>query len=688
MGGAGQSGERGGAWSGRPDAATRLGLLGVSFLNAQPILHGLLSGLAADRMHLQLAPPAELTRRLFEGQADAALAPVAPLATHGGLEVVPGIAIGCDGPVRSVSVVGDCPIEEMDELLLDAASRTSVILTRLIAQARCKGREPRYSVLPAEEIVRRVGGRTGGLLIGDIALTYEHHFAMNLDLGVAWKALTGLPFVFAVWMARPDALGQRDCLALQGSLEAGLRARPQLARAWARGHGGDADDHLSYLTESIRYTLDDASMAGLQEFLARAAAARLLPPTELRFVASAGAAVRAVRAERAERAAGTAPTAGAQTQRPQRDVAGLLDFAAKGGRLSFQDGLLLAEHAPLHALGLAADTRRRAVHPGDVATYAIDGEVHYTNVCKSACSFCALRRDADDPDAFVLSREQLGKRVEAIVQAGGRSLLLQGGLNPRLHLEWFEDLFRWLKASYPITLQALSPEEVRHLARIEDTGVEAVLRRLQAAGLDVLPGSGAEVLTDRVRRRIAPDKCSCSEWVEVMRAAHRLGLPTTASMMFGTVDTLEDRVLHLLRIRDLQDEAGGIHAFVAWDYQRPTGSALPAGDTGAASHLRTLSMARLMLDNVPHVQSAWGALGHGVARAALHYGCDDLLGSQAADSFLAAAGVAVEAASDDIERGVRAEGFGVARRDLPSTSSTSGTSSTSSTSTTSATGPG
>jgi cyclic dehypoxanthinyl futalosine synthase len=397
------------------DYAGRLRVVGVSFLNAQPILHGLLSGLAEDRMHVELAEPAELARRLFEDEADVALSPVAPLATHGGLEIVPGIAIGCDGPVESVRIVGDVPIEEADEVLLDAASRTSVVLARLIIRERRQGNEPKYSARPAREIMEKAHGRTLGVLIGDVALEAKGRYAFELDLGQAWKELTGLPFVFAVWMARPGVLTAHDTQLLQGSLEAGLAARPQIAQAWARGRGGEAQAHEAYLTNSVRYQLDGAALAGLREFLRRAAEAKLLPPTELNFVGEASP-------ERLPH---------------RRSIDSLLDHAAEGGRLSFEDAMRLGEEAPTHDLGLAADMRRRALHQDGVVTYIVDRNINYTNVCTTSCRFCAFYRPVGHAEGYVLSRDELAQKINETVAAGGIQILLQGGLNPALHLEWY-----------------------------------------------------------------------------------------------------------------------------------------------------------------------------------------------------------------------------------------------------------
>jgi cyclic dehypoxanthinyl futalosine synthase len=635
----------------RPAAAPgRLRLVGVSYLNAQPLLHGLLQGLGEDRMHVELAPPAELSRKLLEDEADAGLAPVAVLATHGGLELVPGMAIGCDGAVRSVKLVGEVPLEQMDEILLDASSRTSVVLLRILIQHLCAGREPRYCSKPPHEIIAQASGKTGGLLIGDPALEVEGRFAYELDLGAAWKELTGLPFVFAVWVARPGMLHPRDVLLLQGSLEAGLSERAKIAQAWARTRGGDAAQHVAYMTHSIKYELDERALLGLREFLRRAAELKLLPETELRFTdASDGDDV------------GTRPTVSA---RPERSIDDLLEYAAAGGRLSFEDAMRLGRDAPLHDLGLAADARRKGLHPDEVVTYIVDRNINYTNVCTTSCRFCAFYRPVGHAEGYVLTREQLTEKINETVAAGGIQILLQGGLNPALHLEWYEELFRWMKQTFPIKLHALSPEEIWHLVRIEDLSVEDVLRRLRAAGMDSLPGGGAEVLTDRVRSKIAKAKCTSAEWIEVMRVAHRIGMRTTATMMFGTSDTLADRVLHLLKVRDLQDETGGFTAFIAWDYQHDQGTRAVAGETGTVLYLRTQALSRLVLDNVANIQTSWVTQGPGIGQLGLRYGANDMGSTMFEENVVSSAGTTFAMDAHQIERHAHASGFKVARRNM------------------------
>jgi cyclic dehypoxanthinyl futalosine synthase len=633
--------------SGPLDPGGRLRLAGVGYLNARPIVHGLLQGLGGSDLMLELARPAEVARRLFEEEADAALVPAATIAAHGGLEIASGIAVGADGPVRSVVIVGDRPVEELDTLLLDASSRTSVVLARLVAAHRRKGRAlPAFSRTPAQILAEAREG-TGAVLIGDEALAARGRFAYELDLAEAWKTWTGLPFVFAVWGARRGVLGERERGLLAASLEAGLAARGEIAAQWAAEHGGDAATYERYLRENLRYTLDDAALAGLREFYARAAEARLLPPCTPRIAGDA-----------------------ASTSVALPSIDALLDAAAGGARLSFDDALRLAEEAPTVDLGLAADARRRALHPEGVVTYIVDRNVNYTNACTIACRFCAFYRPVGHEEVYVLSRDVLRQKIEEVVAAGGIQVLLQGGIHPGLRLSWYEDLFRWWKSEFPnVALHALSPEEIWGLARIETAAgepatIEDVLRRLMAAGMDSLPGGGAEVLTDRVRRQIAKAKCTSAEWLECMRVAHRLGLRTTATMMYGTTDTVVDRLAHLFKVRDLQDETGGFTAFICWDYQHDHGVKQAAGETGTALYLRMQALARLVLDNVRSIQSSWVTQGPGVGQLALRYGANDLGSTMFEENVVSSAGTTFAMDAAQIERHAHAAGFAVARRNM------------------------
>jgi cyclic dehypoxanthinyl futalosine synthase len=264
----------------------------------------------------------------------------------------------------------------------------------------------------------------------------------------------------------------------------------------------------------------------------------------------------------------------------------------------------------------------------------------------------------------VLSRDALAKKLDEVASAGGVQILLQGGLNPELRIGWYEDLFRWMKRGWKLGLHALSPEEILHLARLERLDVEDVLARLHAAGLDSLPGGGAEILVDRVRRKIAKAKCTSAEWLSVMRTAHHLGLRSSATMMYGTVDTEEDRIEHLIKLRDLQDETGGFTAFFCWDYQHEKGTRLRAGAHGTHLYLRTQAIARLVLDNVDHVGASWVTQGPGVGQVALRFGADDFGSVMFEENVVSSAGTTFCIDAGAIETRIQEAGFRAVRRNV------------------------
>jgi cyclic dehypoxanthinyl futalosine synthase len=297
-------------------------------------------------------------------------------------------------------------------------------------------------------------------------------------------------------------------------------------------------------------------------------------------------------------------------------------------------------------------------------TYIVSRNVNYTNVCTTACHFCAFYRPRGHGEAYVLSREQLTRKIDETVALGGIEILLQGGLHPELGIEWYEDLFCWVKDRWPvINLHALSPEEIWHIARTSELDLQTTLDRLIAAGLDSIPGGGAEVLDDEVRRRIAPLKCSTDEWLTVMRAAHQKGLRSTATLMFGVGEEARHRVAHLLRLRELQDETKGFTAFICWPFQ-PENTRLQAGDGTAQAYLRTNALSRLVLDNVPNLQASWVTMGGGVAQAALHMGCNDFGSVMIEENVVSAAGTTFQMDAEEVERHIRDAGFRPERRNM------------------------
>lgn len=615
-------------------APGKLRVLGVEYLNARPLWESLRDD---PRIELSLLPPSSLARSLAEDEADVGLLPVAAAATMGELRLLRNMAIGARGKVRSVAIVADRPIHELDSIALDLSSRTSVVLTRLLL-ARRKLTPRLFGALP-QEAIASVGERTGALIIGDPALDLEERYPYRLDLAEDWFEWTGLPFVFAAWFARPDAVSRDQEDLFRIAKQKGLARTDAIAAEHAARSGLSVESLRSYLTESIRYDLGDEELAGLERFWSEAARAGLLPAASPSF--------------EEPRVSPARPT-----------LDSILSRAADGERLAASDGERLLHEGSLFELGLAADAVRRRKHPHGVVTYIVDRNINYTNVCTTSCRFCAFYRPVGHAEGYVLSREVLGKKLQEVKDAGGVQILLQGGLNPELRIGWYEDLFRWMKSEYGLGLHALSPEEIIHLARLEELSVRRVLERLHAAGLDSVPGGGAEILVDRVRRKIAKAKCTSAEWLDVMRVAHQMGLRSSATMMYGTVDTPEERIQHLIKIRDLQDETGGFTAFFCWDYQHESGTHLAPGDNGTHLYLRMQAVARLMLDNVDHVGASWVTQGPAVGQVALRFGADDFGSVMFEENVVSSAGTTFRIGAEAIEKRIHDAGFKATRRNV------------------------
>ncbi len=348
-------------------------------------------------------------------------------------------------------------------------------------------------------------------------------------------------------------------------------------------------------------------------------------------------------------------------------VSSIDDIADKvyaGERLSWEDGRRLFHHHNLPELGALADHVRRRLNPDDVVTYVVGRNVNYTNVCWVRCKFCAFYRVPGHEEGYTLSKEEIFEKVQQMVDLGGIEILMQGGLNPRLKIEWYEDLLHSIKdrfGAYGVILHAFSPAELIYIARISKLSQEEMFHRLKAAGLDSVPGGGAEILTDRVREYIAPYKDTAEEWLDCMRTAHRCGLRTTVTMMYGSVDTWEDRLEHLMKTRDLQDETGGFTAFIPWSFQ-PDGTELEGERASAFDYLRTVAVSRLILDNIPHMQASWVTQGPKVAQVALGYGLDDFGSTMMEENVVSSAGCAFTMPIEEIERLIRDAGYEPMRR--------------------------
>jgi cyclic dehypoxanthinyl futalosine synthase len=342
------------------------------------------------------------------------------------------------------------------------------------------------------------------------------------------------------------------------------------------------------------------------------------------------------------------------------------DDAGVGGtdRLSDVEALGLLEGGDLLAAGARADAVRRRLHPGDEVTFIVDRNINYTDYCISGCRFCAFYKKPGSGEGYLLAEEDIHRKIEETIALGGTAIMMQGGLHPELDIGWFEKVFSGIKARYPIHIHSLSPPEIVHISRLSGLTVEETLTRLHAAGLDSLPGGGAEVLVDRVRSAISPHKIPTDTWLNVMRVAHALGMKTTATMMFGSLDTLAERVEHLRRIRDLQDETGGFTAFIPWTFQAGN-TELQAGHIPATGidYLMMLAVTRIYLDNVPSVQASWVTQGLRMGQVALAFGANDMGSTMIEENVVAAAGVRNQCDVDEMVRLIRAAGRTPVQRD-------------------------
>lgn len=342
----------------------------------------------------------------------------------------------------------------------------------------------------------------------------------------------------------------------------------------------------------------------------------------------------------------------------------ILNKAVNGERLTRADGEALMACRDLHKLGRAAHAVTMRLHPEPYRTYNIDRNINYTNVCAAVCAFCAFYRKSSDADAYVLPREELYRKIEETIALGGNQILMQGGMHPSLKLEWYEELLSDLRAKFPtVNLHAFSPPELWHFHKINKLPLETVLRRLKDAGMGSLPGGGGEILVDRVRKELTKNKALTDEWLEVSRVWHKLGGRSTATMMFGHIETEAERIEHLDRIRQVQDETGGFTAFICWTMQ-PGHKMSHFTEVGAFEYLRTQAIARLYLDNVPNIQSSWVTQGAKIGQIALFYGANDMGSLMIEENVVASAGTVHHLTLEQIRRCITEAGWEPKQRDV------------------------
>ncbi len=333
-----------------------------------------------------------------------------------------------------------------------------------------------------------------------------------------------------------------------------------------------------------------------------------------------------------------------------------------GQRLDSDDVLVLFNQADLLTLGALAGYRRRKLHPELTVTYVSDRNINYTNVCMSGCRFCAFFRPPGHKEGYVISESDLDRKIEETIALGGTQILLQGGMHPDLDLNYYLDLLRHIKKKFNIHIHGFSPTEIAFFADMAFLSITQVLEKLIAAGLDSIPGGGAEILVDEIRSQISPNKCSADKWLEVMKTAHQLGLKTTATMMFGHLENQTHIIDHLLKLRQLQDETGGFTAFIPWTFQ-PENTRINVIPATAVEYLRILAVSRLVLDNIPNLQVSWVTQGDKIAQLGLAFGANDFGSTMIEENVVAAAGIRFRLPRSEIVRLIENAGYEARQRD-------------------------
>ena len=345
-----------------------------------------------------------------------------------------------------------------------------------------------------------------------------------------------------------------------------------------------------------------------------------------------------------------------------RAISTIIKKVTAGKRLDAADGLALFRKADLLTLGELANTIRKRLHPDRLVTFIVDRNINYTNICVNKCRFCAFYREADSPEAYILPKDVIFKKIEETIAQGGTQILMQGGVHPELGIEYFENLFSSIKARFTIQVHALSPSEISYIAKKAGMSVSDTLIRLRASGLDSIPGGGAEILVDRVRKKVSPNKIRWRQWTDVMIEAHKLGMPTSATMMFGCLETDREIIEHLIRLRDVQDKTGGFTAFIPWTYQ-PGNTELGGRAATGVEYLKVLALSRIMLDNFNNIQASWVTQGAKIAQVALEFGANDFGSTMIEENVVAAAGVIFRMTRQEIVHLIQDAGYDAAQRD-------------------------
>ncbi len=633
----------------------KLRVVAADFLNSLPLTVEMAED---DFFDFEYVIPSEGARRMMEQEADIALLPVAALAEIGGLEVVPGPCIGANGRVESVVIVSDAPLDRIERLYVDNASRTSVVLAKVFLDSIGKGSVP-FVRRAGAEIPAHIKGNDAGLLIADIAFKESKRFKYRHDLADAWKRLTGEPFVFAVWAAQPGVLTPDLVERINRRFWDGQARKHGIIEEWAREHDMPKNEVADYLDERIQFNLNKSAWYGMQEFFRMAGNLKMLPDARVEFAGIEG-----------NGAAGNQlNTFGLFTPEvvPYSKTYGIdriLARADAGRRISLHDAERLYDEANLIELGEVAHNIRTRMNPGERVSYIVARNINYTNVCNVDCNFCGFYRSHDPKrkgydEGYVLTREEIRQKMNELADAGGVQVLLQGGVNPNLPLEYYTSLFRWMKSEWPqIQLNNLSPDEILGLCpNKRPDEIEHVLRELRDAGLDTLAGAGAEILVDRVRKRVSYKKSRSSIWLEVMRQVGKIGMKASVTMLYGMGENTRDKFAHMAKIRQLQDEVNPFMVFITWPYQKGEGQKLKSYDQSGATYLRVQAISRIFFDNIQHIMCSWVTQGPDIGQTALYYGADDYGSVMFEENVVSASGTTYRMNADSMEHNIREAGF-------------------------------
>lgn len=631
----------------------KLRVVAADFLNSLPLTVEMAED---DLFDFEYVLPSEGARRIAEEEAEIALLPVAAVAEIGGLEIVPGPCIGANGRVESVVVVSEVPIDRIERLLVDDASRTSVVLARVFLDAVGKSDVP-FIRMDGRQIPDNVKGTDAGLLIADVAFSQSKRFAYRHDLADAWKRLTGEPFVFAVWAARPGVLTPELVERINRRFWDGQARKHRIIDEWSEKHSMPREEVADYLDERIQFNLSRAAWRGMSEFFRLAANKGFLPDARLEFAAT-------------DRGDVTAPnpfgiyTPEVPPLSTTYTIDRILARAEAGRRLSVHDAELLYDRADLTELGEVAHAIRTRMNPGNRVSYIVARNINYTNVCNVDCGFCGFYRSHDPKrkgydEGYILTREQIRQKMDELAAGGGVQALVQGGVNPNLPLEYYTDLLRWMKSEWPqIQQNSFSSDEVLGLCDPQTPAeIARVLHALRDAGLDTLPGAGAEILVDRVRRRVSYKKSRSALWLEVMRQVGIMGMKASVTMLYGMGETTRDKIVHLQKIRQLQDEVAPFMVFITWPYQQGPDQKLKSKDGAGATYLRMQAVSRIFLDNIQHIMCSWVTQGPDIGQIALSYGADDFGSVMFEENVVSASGTTFRMDSASMEHHILQAGF-------------------------------